>query len=253
MLALSLLISISLARQLVCQILKLLSSTKSLSAGNYNVDTKSSSKDVPGQLSNNFNQLAKILRANKSSQKQWVSDISHELRTPIAVLKGQIEAMIDGIRPSDKGSLRQLNNNINQLGKLVNDLYQLSLSDQGSLNYRKENVQFAPVVTQTINNFDTEFQHRGISIKLVNSARANDTVFADRSRLQQLLANLLTNTLRYTDSPGELKIRLSATIDTIQLELNDSSPRLSDTDLRQLFDRLFRAEKSKNRAGGGLA
>ncbi|MFT6758509.1 MAG: two-component system sensor histidine kinase BaeS [Chitinophagales bacterium] len=251
MLALSLLISIPLARQLVRPILKLLSSTKSLSAGNYNVDTKSSSKDELGQLSNNFNQLAKILRANESSRKQWVSDISHELRTPIAVLKGQIEAMIDGIRPSDKGSLRQLNNNINQLGKLVNDLYQLSLSDQGSLNYRKENVKFAPVVTQTINNFDTEFQHRGISIKLVNSARANDTVFADKSRLQQLLANLLTNTLRYTDSPGELKIRLSATTDTIQLELNDSSPGVSDTDLQQLFDRLFRAEKSRNRAGGG--
>jgi two-component system sensor histidine kinase BaeS len=251
MLALSLLISIPLSRQLVRPILKLLSSTKSLSAGNYNVDTKSSSKDELGQLSNNFNQLAKTLRANESSRKQWVSDISHELRTPIAVLKGQIEAMIDGIRPSDKDSLKQLNNNIDQLGKLVNDLYQLSLSDQGSLNYRKENIQFAPVVTQAISDFDTEFEHKGIAIKLINSAKETDMVFADTSRLQQLLANLLTNTLRYTDAPGELTIRLSATTDTIQLELNDSSPGVSDTDLPQLFDRLFRAEKSRNRADGG--
>jgi len=185
------------------------------------------------------------------SRKQWVSDISHELRTPIAVLKGQIEAMIDGIRPSDKDSLKQLNNNIDQLGKLVNDLYQLSLSDQGSLNYRKENIQFAPVVTQAISDFDTEFEHKGIAIKLINSAKETDMVFADTSRLQQLLANLLTNTLRYTDAPGELTIRLSATTDTIQLELNDSSPGVSDTDLPQLFDRLFRAEKSRNRANGG--
>ena len=76
-------------------------------------------------------------------------------------------------------------------------------------------------------------------------------MFADTSRLQQLLANLLTNTLRYTDAPGELTIRLSATTDTIQLELNDSSPGVSNTDLPQLFDRLFRAEKSRNRANGG--
>jgi two-component system sensor histidine kinase BaeS len=251
MLLLSLLISIPLARQLVRPILKLRNSTQSLSAGNYNIDTKSNSKDELGQLSNNFNQLAKTLRANESSRKQWVSDISHELRTPIAVLKGQIEAMIDGIRPSDRDSLQQLNNNINQLGNLVNDLYQLSLSDQGSLNYKKENVQLAAVITQTINDFDIEFQNKEIAIKLDSSAAVNDLVFADTYRLQQLFANLLTNTLRYTDASGELTIRLSATTNTIQIELNDSSPGVSETDLQQLFDRLFRAEKSRNRADGG--
>jgi two-component system sensor histidine kinase BaeS len=251
MLLLSLLISIPLARQLVRPILKLLSSTKSLIAGNYNIDTKSSSSDEMGQLSNNFNQLAKTLRANENSRKQWVSDISHELRTPIAVIKGQIEAMIDGIRPNDKDSLKQLNNNINQLGNLVNDLYQLALSDQGSLSYRKEKIQLIPVITQIINDFDTEFQHQGIAIKLINSAKETDMVFADPSRLQHLFANFLTNTLRYTDAPGELTIRLSATTDTIKFELNDSSPGVSDTDLLQLFDRLFRAEKSRNRADGG--
>jgi two-component system sensor histidine kinase BaeS len=251
MLLLSQVISIPLARQLVRPILKLRNSTQSLSAGNYNIDTKSNSKDELGQLSNNFNQLAKTLRANESSRKQWVSDISHELRTPIAVLKGQIEAMIDGIRPSDRDSLQQLNNNINQLGNLVNDLYQLSLSDQGSLNYKKENVQLAAVITQTINDFDIEFQNKEIAIKLDSSAAVNDLVFADTYRLQQLFANLLTNTLRYTDASGELTIRLSATTNTIQIELNDSSPGVSETDLQQLFDRLFRAEKSRNRAGGG--
>jgi two-component system sensor histidine kinase BaeS len=251
MLLLSLLISIPLARQLVRPVLKLLSSTKSLIAGNYNIDTKSSSRDELGQLSNNFNQLAKTLRANERSRKQWVSDISHELRTPIAVVKGQIEAMIDGIRPRDTNSLKQLNNNISQLSNLVNDLYQLSLSDQGSLSYRKEKIQLMPIISQAINDFDTVFQSKKIIIKLVSPNLVNDTILADTARLQQLLTNLFTNTLRYTDAPGELVIELSTTKHIIKIELNDSSPSVSDTDIPQLFDRLFRAEKSRNRAAGG--
>jgi two-component system sensor histidine kinase BaeS len=251
MLLLSLLISIPLARQLVRPVLKLLSSTKSLIAGNYNIDTKSSSRDELGQLSNNFNQLAKTLRANERSRKQWVSDISHELRTPIAVVKGQIEAMIDGIRPRDTNSLKQLNNNISQLSNLVNDLYQLSLSDQGSLSYRKEKIQLVPIISQAINDFDTVFQSKEIIIKLVSPGLVNDTILADTARLQQLLTNLFTNTLRYTDAPGELVIELSTTKHIIKIELNDSSPSVSDTDIPQLFDRLFRAEKSRNRAAGG--
>lgn len=249
--ALCLLITIPVAGQLVRPIKALLSATRELTAGNHAVRTEVSSADELGQLTRDFNLLGETLASNERDRKQWVSDISHELRTPLAVIRGQTEAMLDGIRePSDK-ELRLLNTKVLHLGTLVDDLYELSLSDQGAMNYHKETVYVARSLQEAIDNFLPKTHAQNISLDFKKSNLNESKVFADKNRLQQLWSNLITNSLRYTDSPGKIEIEIAVIEKLVSITFNDSAPGVDDKNLPLLFKRLFRVENSRGRETGG--
>ena len=108
-----------------------------LTSGQYEQRVQIKQKDELGQLGDDFNILAETLQKNQRSQQQWIADISHELRTPVAILKGELEALDDGIRPLDNSAIQSLQQEIERLNKLIEDLYQLSISDMGALKYEK--------------------------------------------------------------------------------------------------------------------
>jgi len=250
-LLLALLVSLPLAGHFVRPVKALLLATRALTAGHFGTRTTVSSRDELGQLTEHFNSLAETLEANESSRKRWIADISHELRTPLAVLKGQIEAVIDGIRNPDSAVLGSLNNQVCHLSKLVDDLYQLSLADMGALNYRKENLALDTLLKSCIEDYEHAFQEKGIRLTVDVNTSQDGTLFADADRLTQLFNNLLTNTLRYTDAPGELQIALRGQAGHFELSFSDSAPGVSEPDLKRLFERLYRVDKSRNRASGG--
>lgn len=249
--ALCLLIAIPIAGQLVRPIKALLSATRELTAGNHAVRTEIFSTDELGQLTRNFNLLGETLASNERDRKQWVSDISHELRTPLAVIRGQTEAMLDGIREPNDRELRLLNTKVLHLGELVDDLYELSLSDQGALNYHKEAVYLAGNLQEAIDDFLPKMQAQDISLKLNAGNIKGFKVFADQKRLQQLWSNLLTNSSRYTDSPGQIEIETAIAGKFASIIFNDSAPGVDENNLPLLFKRLFRVEKSRGRGTGG--
>jgi two-component system sensor histidine kinase BaeS len=126
-----------LARVFLQPLKRLAAATHRLAAGNYATRVEVGSRDEIGRLGDDFNALAQTLERNEQLRRRFIADVSHELRTPLAVLKGELEALEDGVRPLSREALASLNGEVAQLGKLVEDLYQLALADVGALTYGK--------------------------------------------------------------------------------------------------------------------
>jgi two-component system sensor histidine kinase BaeS len=244
-------ISFPLASRLVRRINALANGTYRLAAGKYDTRLEEGAADELGQLTQDFNNLALTLEKNEQVRRQWVADISHELRTPLAILRGEIEAMQDGVRQVSPEAVRSLHSEVLRLGRLVDDLFQLSMSDIGALTYRKENVDVVAILNQAAKLFRSEFAEKNISLILDIPAKSKISLFCDPERLHQLFDNLLSNSLKYTDADGELSIRCHSTDRNREILFQDSSPGVPASDIDRLFERLFRVENSRNRVFGG--
>lgn len=242
---------IPLSRNLVKPINKLASATRSLASGNYDIRIPESSSDELGQLSHNFNSLAKTLDQNENARRQWIADISHELRTPLSIMRGEIESIQDGIRPVTPERLNALHTEVMNLNRLIGDLYELSLSDIGALSYHKQHVDLEEVLKLSLATLAEEFNEKDIKVALKTLNGGDYGILADPDRLQQLFTNLLTNSLRYTDGGGELRVNLSRDRGWAVVDFQDSEPGVSDEELPKLFERLYRLESSRNRETGG--
>jgi two-component system, OmpR family, sensor histidine kinase BaeS len=246
----SIIVALPLSRQLVRPVNKLAAATRKLAAGHYQTRIKVDSSDELGELSRDFNSLALTLENNEKARQQWIADISHELRTPLSILRGEIEALQDGVREVSKDRLQSLHSQIMNLNRLVNDLYELSMSDIGALNYQKQPVDVADVLQRSVDNYADEFNTMKISIDILCKHKL-PPLLADQERLHQLFSNLLINTLRYTDAGGQLDIRLEETARDIVIIFEDTAPGVPDADIPHLFERLYRVEASRNRETGG--
>ena len=246
----SALLSLLLARRLVRPVESLARATRQLAGGAYKTRVEISSGDELGQLAQDFNTLALTLEKNLTARRQWVADISHELRTPIAVLRGEIEALQDGIRQPTSAAIGSLHGETLRLVRLVDDLYQLAISDLGALNYRKEPVEFATLLDAALSPLRPRFAAKQIQLNEKLPAAAVP-LFADPARLHQLLSNLLENALKYTDEGGTVEVRLSQGGPQAMLQLSDSAPGVTTDELGHLFERLYRVEGSRNRESGG--
>lgn len=243
-------VSLPLARKLVKPIRSLAAATNQLAAGRFDSRAPVTSNDELGRLARDFNELAHTLEKNEQARRQWVADISHELRTPLAILRGEIEALQDGVRQATGDTIASLHNEVLRLGRLVEDLHQLALSDLGALTYRKEQLNLLSVLDQAIGVYHASFDRKGIQLEADLPDRTI-TFFADRERLSQLFSNLLENSLKYTDAGGVSQV--AAHVDQTQLVIDfmDSAPGVATEQQPYLFERLFRAEGSRNRATGG--
>jgi two-component system, OmpR family, sensor histidine kinase BaeS len=244
-------ISFPLARRLVRPIRAMAAATHDIASGKYSTRISFSSADELGQLARDFNAMALTLEKHEKERRQWVADISHELRTPIAVLQGEIEALLDGIHTATPETIGSLHAETMRLKRLVEDLYQISLSDLGALTYRKENLDLLEVLGDSLESYRAKFSRKGIYLKENIYRESKVTIFADRERLKQLFANLLENSWRYTDPGGALEIRITVSGDFITIEFQDSQPGVSAQDMERLFERFYRVEGSRNRSSGG--
>jgi two-component system sensor histidine kinase BaeS len=245
------LLSLILARRLVQPLSVLAQATHQLAAGNFNVRVPVTSHDELGQLANDFNSLALALDKNEQTRRQWVADISHELRTPLAILLGEIEALQDGIRQPTPDTIHSLHSEVLRLGRLVDDLFQLSLSDVGALTYKKAELDLANVLLETVAAYQPEFMTKEILLDINLFRNGPVGVFGDPERLRQLFSNLLDNALKYTDSGGRLQITLQQHDSIVAVDFQDSKPGVPMAELNKLFDRLYRVESSRNRSTGG--
>ncbi|WP_281560730.1 ATP-binding protein [Thalassomonas sp. RHCl1] len=250
MVMISLLAVLPVATYLVKPINELTRGTLNLIAGKYQTAIPVSSQDELGLLSANFNTLAHTLKENEQARRQWVADISHELRTPLAILKGEIEAIQDGIRQSTPEAIASLHGEVEHLNFLIRDLYELSMSDIGGLNYQKQPLNPEVILETTLAGFRHDFIRKGIEVSFDVGA---DTclVLADADRLKQLFSNILKNTLGYTDNPGQLQIASHSDGKNLLLHFKDSSPGVAIDELDKIFERLYRVDASRNRKTGG--
>ncbi|MGD8567494.1 MAG: ATP-binding protein [Gammaproteobacteria bacterium] len=244
-------VAVVFAQHLLKPIKQLVDATRALAAGRFNTRINVNGVDEIGQLQNDFNSLAHTLERNEQSRRQWIADISHELRTPMAVLLGEVEAIQDGVRQASYNNLESLHSEILRVNQLIDDLYQLSMSDIGALDYRKEPVELGDVLEKVITTFKDKLRERGIEAHIDYDPSQSLVIFADAQRLFQLFSNLLQNTLRYTNAGGRCEITCKRTHQEVTVNWQDSEPGVPDHLLENLFERLFRAEESRNRESGG--
>src|SRR5690606_14069086 len=245
-------VSALLAKHLVAPIRRITQATHSLASGRYDTRITATTADELGELAEDFNRLAASLEQHDRLRREWTADISHELRTPLAVIRGEIEALQDGIRPLNQAALASLHSETGLLTKLVDDLYQLSLSDVGALNYRMESLDLQQSLSQAVELYRADYERRGLDLRFEPLPSDQPvSLFADPARLQQLFQNLLQNSLRYTDAPGQLHVHGQVQADRLELLFDDTGPGVPESALPHLFDRLYRVDSSRNRASGG--
>jgi two-component system sensor histidine kinase BaeS len=248
---LSLLLSFPVTIHLLRPINALTKGTRKLIAGRFVTRIPVNTGDELGRLSKDFNTLAMTLENNEKNRKQWVADISHELRTPLSVLRGEVEALQDGIRRPDPQTLGILHGEVMQLERMVSDLYELSMSDVGALNYKRVEVNPIGILEGTVESFEHRLSEKELKLTLHHGGVHSCTLLADPERLQQLFTNLLENSLRYTDGPGMIHVNLMLGKEYLTVTIEDSTPTVPKEHLGQLFDRFYRVEGSRNRKTGG--
>lgn len=250
-LAISIGVATMLTRRISHPIRALSKYTEALASGDYRQRLDFNSRDEIGQLGDNFNKLAQALEANEKSRANWIADISHEMRTPVAVLKAQIEAMQDGVRPLDGKSLALLQHKVADLNTLVDDLFELTLSDIGALSYQKHALELDRLVACCVEQYQAKAEDAGLTLQCILPAGAPVRVHGDSKRLAQLLGNLLENAIRYTDTGGKIEVELYEDPAKVTLLVRDSTPTVIPEQREKIFERLHRLESSRNRSTGG--
>ncbi|MFK7856144.1 MAG: ATP-binding protein [Granulosicoccus sp.] len=250
MIALSAVLAALLSSRIVRPVLQLSGAVSRISQGKFSHRIDSDRQDELGDLSRDINQLAHTLEHSRTARREWIAELSHELRTPVAILQSEVEAIEDGVRPLDMQAINSLYVETLRLSHLINDLHVLSLSDVGALEYQMDSLNLLSVVEERCNAVEALRSEQRISLK-INAELTDYSIKGDAQRLGQLLDNLLQNSLRYTDEGGQIEIELAQHDNKIYLSWHDSTPGLLDKQLPKLFEPLFRADESRNRTQGG--
>ena len=251
MLVISAAISMPLARYFVDPIRAVTNATRRLATGDYSPRITHKTDDELGQLARDFNELAHTLSRNEALRRNWVADISHELRTPVTILRGEIEAIRDGAYALNTEAVESLHEETLHLSRLIDDLYELSMSDIGALDYHKVPLDLGAAASDVLEGLERAFEAKSIRIESHGLDDAQAIIHADPDRIAQLLSNILQNSLRYTDNGGQVRLSVGVHAEKVRLTLEDSAPSVSEQDLTRLFDRLYRVDSSRNRKVGG--
>lgn len=241
-----------LARHLLLPLPALQLATARLARGDFGARAEVQGRDELADLARHVNQMAQELEQSDRKRRQMLSDISHELRTPLTVIRGEIEALQDGIRPGGPAALQSLHAEVLRLNQLVEDLHQLMLADAGELPCHFARIGLGACLRPVLERFRGRAEAAGLALDW-QLPSPDVSVRADPGRISQVLVNLLENSVRYTDSGGAIRVNLSATGATVNLVVDDSAPGVPDGSHRQLFERLYRVDSSRQRKDGAAS
>jgi two-component system sensor histidine kinase BaeS len=248
----AMLIAMPLAAHFVKPIKRLTLAMSKLTSGDFHQRIDLKRKDEFAHLSRDFNELAATLQQNEQARKRWLADISHELRTPVAVLKGELEAMLDGVRPVSLERIQSVNEEVKQLEQLLDDLHELTRSDLGTLHYRKESLNLQSLLKESVNHYQSLLAESGFKVTF-SELPGSLWAYADSKRLRQLFGNLFINTAKYATDGDLLKISINVLQPSQQIEIifEDNGCGVDEANMSKLFEHLFRVENSRNRETGG--
>ena len=244
---LGLLTSQVLAHGMTRPLREMTAAAHAMARGNYSLRVRATARDEVGQLASAFNQMAADLAAADRQRRELIANVSHELRTPIAALRGLLENVVDGVADTGPDTMATALRQTERLSTLVAELLDLSRIDAGVSELRRAEFPVAPLLAEVVAEAEAA---RGDVRFSVEVAPADATVFADRGRLQQVVANLVDNAARHGPAGGEVRVRAVSGGDAggeLVLEVRDEGPGIPVADRDRVFERFVRGE----RAGGG--
>ncbi|RDU22010.1 sensor histidine kinase [Anaerosacchariphilus polymeriproducens] len=248
-LAVSILVGFYLAKKLTNPISKTVEVSKRISFGDYGarIQEETNTKEID-ELILSINHMAETLENQENLRKQLTADVAHELRTPLTTVQTHMEALIEGIWEPTTKRLQSCYDEITRICKLVNDLERLAKLEGQNLNLKKTSINLLELTNKVIYNFEVELKNKYLKINV--SGNCQD-IPADEDRINQVLTNLISNAVKYTPYEGSIEINLSETETSALLSISDNGIGIPESELPYIFERFYRADKSRNRMTGG--
>jgi two-component system sensor histidine kinase BaeS len=239
------------ARTRVGTLGRLVEATAGIERGDYSQRVPERGMRETRALARSFNAMSERLERIDTDRRTFLADVAHELRTPLAVIRGRVEAMRDGVHPRDDDHLAAVLRQVDALGQVVADLGTVALADTGSLPIRREEVDLAVLVSAVLDDHADAALTAGVELTSDVAPEAA-TVEADPARLRQVLMNLLANALRHTPRGGSIVVATRSTADTVSIDVTDTGEGIAPDLLPRVLERFVRGEGSPG-SGLGLA
>lgn len=247
----SLLLALLLTYQLLRPVNALTQAANSLAKGDLSQRVSVRGNDELAVLAQTFNHMADSLQKAQKSRRELTADIAHELRTPLAVQRANLEALQDGIYMPTQDNLGSILEQNILLTRLVDDLRTLALAESGELPLEKTSIDFVPLVNRIVERFKSQADQTQVEISITHESSLEHSLQLDPMRFEQILNNLLSNALRHTPSGGKIQITTRIVADSVQLSVHDSGEGIPEEALAHIFERFYRADRSRSRAQGG--
>ncbi len=248
--AVAIVITLVVSHRIVRPVGSLTSAARRMEKGDLTARVKATSNDEIGQLAHAFNAMADGLARQEQLRRNMVSDVAHELRTPLTNIRGYLEAAKDGLVQPDGALVDNLYEEAILLSRLVNDLQELALAEAGQLHLERRPVQVADVIRTTVDVFNPCAEARDTSL-VVRVPDDLPLVEADPHRVGQVLRNLLNNALDFTPQGGQVTLTAWPDRKWVSVQVCDTGPGIAPEHLPYVFERFYRADKSRTRATGG--
>lgn len=238
-----------MAKRLSTPISRVITTAQMISKGYFNdrITEPSSTKET-AQLTETINNLAETLENQEVLRKRLTADVAHELRTPLATLQSHMEAMIDGIWNPDAERLKSCHEEIMRINRLVGDLDKLAKYESENPILTKTSFDVSELIRHIIQNFENDFVNKDIEISFIGE---NEIVYADKDKISQVIINLLSNAQKYTQQGGVVEVAVKGAANVTEITVKDNGKGIPQEDLPLIFERFYRADKSRNRLTGG--
>lgn len=250
---LSSLLALLLAYSLMRPVRELTRAAHKLGEGDLSQRVNIHGNDELAVLGRAFNRMADGLQLSRESRKAMTADIAHELRNPLAVQRANLEALQDGVFPLSAENLEPILEQNLLLTHLVDDLRTLALADSGQLKLECAPTQIEALVERVVGGFRPQASSRQVDLEVELDAQfpSQFSLSIDPMRIEQILSNLISNALRFTPDGGRIIVRLGLENDVLKLSVQDSGPGISPESLSHVFNRFYRADRSRSRSEGG--
>jgi signal transduction histidine kinase len=248
---LALILALGLAYTLLRPVQALTFAAQKLAEGDLSQRVEVHGDDEMATLGHTFNQMAVSLQQAEEARRAMTADIAHELRTPLAVQRANLEALQDGIYPLSADNLAPVIEQNHLLTHLVEDLRTLALADAGQIDLERTPTDLTSLVGRVVERFQPQAVTQQVKLVILPPSTPLPEVLLDPIRLEQILTNLLSNAMRYTPIGGQVDLALASTPTTVLVRVHDSGPGIPAESLPYIFGRFYRVDKSRNRSEGG--
>ena len=223
-----------------------------VAAGDYGTRVEERGSREVRRLGRAFNEMTQRLGTNEARRRQLLADVAHELRTPLSVIRANLEAILDGLYPMDEAHLRSVLEETTVMSRLLDDLQTLSTAEAGALTLHREQMEPRQLIDSAVESFTAQAKDRGVRLEGRADTNTLPQIEVDRLRIGEVLSNLLSNALRHTPSGGEVVVTAVAAADGVEFAIADTGTGIAEVQLPHVFDRFSRASDSPG-AGLGLA